>query len=445
MGFLRLGSYVKFMPYPVTVGFTAGIGVIIFASQVKDFFGLTLGAAEPGALLPKLAALATAAPTVNAAAVAMSVLTVGMILGLRRFWPRAPGMLLGVGLAALLVAAFQLPVETIGTRFGGIPHGLPMPALPPITLEKMIAVLPDAIAFAVLGAIEALLSAVVADGMTGRRHRSNCELVGQGVANIASGLFGGICATGTIARTATNVRSGAHGPIAGILHALFILGFMLVAAPLASYIPLAALAGVLTVVAWNMIERHAIAILARTSLGDSAVLAVTFLLTIFRDLSEGIVVGFGLGTLLFLHRMTQATRIELHLPDILEDKADSSNGGRTQYDSTMATNRDVMVYRLNGAFFFGTASTLGAILERIADSPKTFILDFAAVPFLDSTGANIIVGLAKNAQRSDTKLVISGASTATRTMLEGHDPQGTQLTFADSIAEALTRWAPRPA
>ena len=213
-------------------------------------------------------------------------------------------------------------METIGTRFGGIPRELPWPAWPAFSLEKAQAVLPDAIAFALLGAIESLLSAVVADGMTGRRHRSNCELVAQGFANIGSALFGGICVTGTIARTATNVRAGARGPVSGMLHSVFLLLFMLIAAPLASYIPLAALASVLVVVAWNMAEKHEFATLIRSSRGDATVLLATFLLTIFRDLTEGILVGFALGAVLFINRMAQMTGIEAETPLVTDDRAD---------------------------------------------------------------------------------------------------------------------------
>jgi sulfate permease, SulP family len=256
-GYLRLGTYIKFIPYPVTVGFTAGIAVIIFASQLKELFGLNLPGKEPGDLLPKLAALGAAAGTTNLAAVAISLLTIGAIVALKRWRLSWPGMLIAVCLASLAAALFGLPVETLGTRFGGIPRTLPVPALPALTPQLALAVLPDAVSFALLGAIESLLSAVVADGMTGRRHRSNCELVAQGFANIGSALFGGICVTGTIARPATNVRAGAYSPISGMLHSAFLLVFMLVAAPLASYIPLAALAGVLAVVSYNMVEKEA--------------------------------------------------------------------------------------------------------------------------------------------------------------------------------------------
>ncbi|RUZ94744.1 SulP family inorganic anion transporter, partial [Mesorhizobium sp. M7A.F.Ca.US.001.02.1.1] len=285
IGYLRLGTYIKFIPYPVTVGFTAGIAVIIFSGQIVELFGLKLAGKEPGPLVPKLIAVGEAAGTINPAAILVAVLTIATIAGLKRWRPTWPAMLIAIGLASLVVALLALPAETIGTRFGGIPRSLQMPALPPISLDRMIDVLPDAIAFALLGAIESLLSAVVADGMTGRRHRSNCELVAQGFANIASALFGGICATGTIARTATNVRAGAHGPVSGIVHAAILLALMLVAAPLASYIPLAALAGVLAVVCWNMFEKQAFATLLRASRGDALVLMATFLLVIFRDLT----------------------------------------------------------------------------------------------------------------------------------------------------------------
>src|SRR3954464_8975523 len=402
-GFLRLGTYIKFIPYPVTVGFTAGIAVIIFASQLRDLFGITL-AKEPGELIPKLQALAGAVHTVNFSAVAVAATSIAVILMLRKLRPAWPGILIAVVMAALGVWALSLPVETIGTRFGGIPRQLPWPALPAFSLEKARAVLPDAIAFALLGAIESRLSAVVADGMTGRRHRSNCELVAQGFANIGSALFGGICVTGTIARTATNVRAGAHGPVSGMLHALFLLVFMLIAAPLASYIPLAALAAVLVVVAWNMAEKQEFATLIRSSWGDATVLLATFLLTIFRDLTEGILVGFALGAVLFINRMAQMTGIEAAAPLATRDRPDSDD--REPYDPGLATDPDVLVYRITGAFFFGAASTVGSVLDSIADQRKSFVVDFSAVPLLDSTAANAMSRVAAKAKRQGIRLYI---------------------------------------
>ena len=302
-GFLRLGTFIKFIPFPVTIGFTAGIAVIIFASQIKDLFGLALDH-EPSSLLEKLPVLWAARSSFTPAALGVSIAVVAIVIGLRKVRPHWPGMLIAVALGAVATTVLNLPIQTIGTKFGGIPSTLPRPNLPNFSLGKIIAVLPAAVSFTLLGSIESLLSAVVADGMTGRRHRSNCELVAQGIANVGASLFGGFCVTGTIARTATNVRSGAHGPVAGIVHA--------------------ALAGVLAVVAWNMIERPAIAILVRSGWGETTVLGVTFFLTVFRDLTEGIVVGFGLGSVLFIQRMSRTTAVSTHSPFVGRDVADNS-------------------------------------------------------------------------------------------------------------------------
>jgi SulP family sulfate permease len=274
----------------VTVGFTCGIAVTILASQLKDLGGLKLGGGEPGALIPKLGALAEAMGTLNPAALALGAGVTALIFLIRRFRPNWPGMLIALSLAAALAFLLHLPVETIGSRFGGIPHALPLPSLPAISLERLLQVLPAALSFTLLGGVESLLSAKVADGMTARRHRSNMELVGQGIANIASALFGGIAVTGTIARTATNVRAGGRSPVAGLLHAAFLLAFMLVAAPLASYAPLSALAGVLVAVCWGMAEKREFGRL----LGDwrgALVLLTTFGLTLAKDLTTGIIAG----------------------------------------------------------------------------------------------------------------------------------------------------------
>lgn len=435
LGFLRLGTFIKFIPFPVTVGFTAGIAVIIFASQVKDLLGLTLSH-EPGELLEKIPALWAARDTVTPVALAVSLATVAVILGLRRWRPHWPGMLIAVGLAAAGTAALALPVDTIGSRFGGIPSTLPAPHLPDLSIQRIMAVLPSAISFTLLGAIESLLSAVVADGMTGRRHRSNCELVAQGAANVGSALFGGICVTGTIARTATNVRSGAHGPISGMLHAAFLLLFMLVAAPWASYIPLAALAGVLAIVAWNMIEKPAIAILVRSGWGEAVVLGATFFLTIFRDLTEAIVVGFALGSVLFIQRMSQVTSIATDTALVERDMADSA-GARDSYDETTAANPDVVIYRITGALFFGATASIGSVLDRIQDSHKALVVDFAAVPFLDSTGANMIMGLAEKAHRRGVSIWLTGASRDIRRVFLTHGLTKPLVHYAATVDDAV--------
>ena len=290
VGLLRLGSLIRYIPHAVTVGFTCGIAVTILSSQLKDLGGLRLTGAEPGPLIPKLMALIHALPTVNPMTLALGVGSVAVIAVIKRHYPTWPGMLIAVAAAAILTAVLRLSVDTIGSRFGGVPHGLPLPQLPPITLHLIQQVLPAALSFTLLGGIESLLSAKVADSMTGRRHRSNMELIAQGVANIASALFGGISVTGTIARTATNIRAGARSPFSGMMHAGFILLFMLVAAPLASFIPLAALAGVLVVVCWNMAEKMEFVRLLR-NWQLATVLLTTFGLTLVKDLTFGIVAG----------------------------------------------------------------------------------------------------------------------------------------------------------
>lgn len=290
IGALGLGRLIRHVPHAVTVGFTAGIAVTILASQIKDLGGLTLAGAEPGPVLPKLAVLADALPTLNPLALGLGVAVAGLIMALRRWRPSWPGMLIAVAAATVAAALTGLPVETIGSRFGGIPHGLPAPHIPAVSPDALLALLPAALSFTLLGGVESLLSAKVADSMTGRVHRSNMELVAQGLANVASAVFGGIAVTGTIARTATNIRAGARSPVSGLLHAVFLLVFMLAAAPLASFIPLSALAGVLVVVAWNMAEKREFASLLR-DWRTALVLLSTFGLTLLHDLTTGIAAG----------------------------------------------------------------------------------------------------------------------------------------------------------
>ena len=302
LGVARLGSLVRHIPHAVTVSFTCAIAATIAASQLKDFAGLHLGKPEPGAFVPKVTAIAAALGSCNPSALGVGAAVVGTIMILRRLRPGWPGMLLAVTAASVTAWALHLPVETIGSRFGGIPRGLPSPALPTLQMAMIVKVLPSALSFTLLGAVESLLSAKVADRMTGRRHRSNMELVAQGVANVASAVFGGICVTGTIARTAANVRAGARSPVSGMLHSAFLVAFMMVAAPLAAYVPLAALAGVLLVVCWNMAEKVEFLDLLK-EWRPGAVVVVTFGLTLLRDLTTGIVAGCLLAALFgFLHR-----------------------------------------------------------------------------------------------------------------------------------------------
>jgi SulP family sulfate permease len=301
LGLLRLGSLIRHIPHAVTVGFTCGIAVTIAASQIKDLGGLHLARAEPGPLIAKLAALGAALPTVCPAALLLGLASAVLIFVLRRYRPAWPGMLIAVAASAVGAALLHLPVETIGSRFGELPHGLPFPRLPVFSAHLALQVLPAALSFTLLGGIESLLSAKVADGMTGRRHRSNMELIAQGLANIASALFGGISVTGTIARTATNVRAGGVSPLSGIMHSAFLLLFIVVAAPLASFVPLSALAAVLVVVSWNMAERSEFVRLLR-DWRTAAVLLATFGLTLVRDLTSGIIAGCVLAALFAIFR-----------------------------------------------------------------------------------------------------------------------------------------------
>ena len=423
IGALRLGSYIRFIPYPVTVGFTAGIAVIIFASQIRDLLGLDL-TAEPGELLEKIPALWAARGSISFAACAVAGVTIAVILGFKRWRPGWPGLLLAVVFASVMVVALGLPVETIGTRFGALPGTLPSPALPDFSQAAVIAALPWAASFALLGAIESLLSAVVADGMTGRRHRSNAELVAQGVANIGASLFGGFCVTGTIARTATNVRAGSNGPVSGMLHALFVLGFMLLAAPLAAYIPLAALAGVLAIVAWNMAEKEELWALIRASRADALVVLTTFALVIFRDLTTGIVVGVALGGAVFIRRMSDAAQI--HGGEAVE--------AATRPGAPDAALPGLVVCYLRGPYFFGAAARLGSVLDEIADSPRGFAVDFSEVPFIDSSGARSFELLARKTARKGGRLFFTAARPEVRAMLERHGLRSPHVTFLADIA-----------
>ena len=436
-GFLRLGTFIRYIPYPVTVGFTAGIASIIFASQLTDLMGLRLAGPEPSAFLPKLGAIAQALPTFSTPAIALAALSIGIIVVIRRYRPQWPNLLIAITVASLAAVLLQLPVETIGTRFGGIPQGLPLPRLPDLSVARVLTLLPIALSFALLGSIESLLSAVVADSMSGRRHRSNCELVAQGAANIGSALFGGFCVTGAIARTATNVRSGAHGPMAGMLHAVFLLLFVLLAAPLASYIPLAALAGLLVTVAWNMAEKHAFATLLRASRGDAVVLLVTFGLTVLRDLTEGIVVGFALAALLFVHRMSQAVEVQGSVPATQADEADALRDHEQGGYAGGVVDRDIVVHRISGAFFFGAAATVGAALDRIAAHPRVHVIDFSAVPIIDSTAAFTIAGFVRKARRMQAAVYLTGVGDAVREGLLSHGLREPDVRYRDSVAAAL--------
>jgi SulP family sulfate permease len=370
--------------------------------------------------------LGEALPSINFAACFIAFGTIGLIALIKRVRPHWPVLLIAVVVATFVTWLFNLPIETIGSRFGGVPSHLPAPAMPAFDLARLGSLLPDAIAIALLGSIESLLSAVVADSMTGRRHRSNTELMAQGIANIGSALFGGITATGTIARTATNVRAGAHGPVAGMLHALYLLGFMLLLAPLMAKIPLAALAGLLAIVAWNMAEKHAVLNMLRGHGADAAVLMATFLITIFRDLTEGILVGVLLGSILFAVRMAELVEVS------------SGSSFTDQTAETPLGNGDdrIITYRISGPLFFGSTPRFGDVMSRIGIRPRFYILDLAAVPLVDASGAEAISGFARQAGAHGADVIIAAARSDIAEALRRDSSSAPNLIFSPSVAEA---------
>lgn len=418
-GLARFGTIIKYFPHPVVTGFTAGIAVIIFSSQVKDFAGLDI-VELPAEFLPKWQMLLAHVSDISPATLGLSLLSLALIIALRHFAPKAPGFLLAVVLAAILAWAFHLPVDTIGSRFGELPRGLPAPSLPDISLERVQALLPSAFTIAFLAGIEALLSAVVADGMTGRRHRSNCELVAQGVANCASALFAGLPATGAIARTATNIRAGGRTPISGILHAVFLLLFMMVAAPLASFIPLASLAAVLMIVAWNMSEIKHFRHLMKAPVSDRVLLLVTFFLTVLVDLTVAIEVGVVLAALFFMHRMTQAVEIgsDMHLIEEDADDWTKVSGETPAHDERRDLPPGVAIYQIRGPFFFGVASRLLDILDRIGPSPRIIILRLRDVPMIDASGAGALSEFIARCRKAGINVILSALQPQPRATLK---------------------------
>ena len=385
-GLARLGTWIKYIPAPVVTGFTSGIAVIIFSSQIADLFGLQL-TKTPADFIPKWLAYWDARDTMSASAAAMGFGILAFLILQRRFAPRWPGFLIAVFAASVVATALGISIDTIGSRFGEIPRALPMPAIPHISLSRIGDLFPSAFTIAFLAGVESLLSAMIADGMTGRRHRSNCELVAQGVANAISALFGGMPATGAIARTATNIRSGARSPISGMLHAVFLLAFMMLLAPLASYVPLAALAAVLIMVAWNMSEVEHFARLLRAPLGDRLVLIATFGLTVLVDLTVAIQVGVVLASVLFMHRMSDVVTVQ-HGGKVIDEDADDFQPSAGEHeDQRSDLPAGVEVFRLNGPLFFGVASRLADVLGRIGLPPKVFILRCASSKHLGQIGA----------------------------------------------------------
>jgi SulP family sulfate permease len=435
-GLLRLGTLMKYMPQPVITGFTAGIAVSIFSSQVKDVLGLQMGSV-PADFLERWAAYAKNLSTTQPTAVTLTLIGLIVIVGLRRWRPGWPGFLIALLVCTAVSLGFALPAETIGTRFGSLPATLPAFAFPHIPFERTRELLPTSFTIAFLAGVESLLSAVVADGMTGGRHRSNGELVAQGLANIGSALFGGLPATGAIARTATNVRSGGRTPIAGMLHAVFILLFMLLLAPLMRYVPLAALAAVLLIVAWNMSEvehfRHTLS----APKGDRLVLLLTFGLTVFFDLTVAIEAGLVAAAFVFMFRMADAFEVSSGVTLMDEEGDDRATGADPTQRARLPAG--VEAYQISGPLFFGAANRLDDLLDIFFKTPKVFILRMRLVPIIDASGVHALKNLLDRCRRRGIVLIVSGLQSQPRRVTEkmSLQPREGELYFVADFEEAL--------
>jgi sulfate permease, SulP family len=435
-GVLRLGTLLKYMPQPVITGFTAGIAVSIFLSQVKDFLGLHMGAV-PADFFARLSSYGQHWMQPNPAAVAIAVASIALIAGLRRSRPGWPGFLIAVAAATLACAGLGLHAETIGSRFGDIPGQLPHFSLPHIPLDRTRELFPSSFTIAFLAGVESLLSAVVADGMIGGRHRSNCELIAQGIANVSAALFGALPATGALARTATNVRAGARSPISGMLHAVFLLVFMLVLAPLMRYIPLASLAAVLVVVAWNMAEKESFKHLLQGPMGDRVVLLLTFALTVMFDLTVAIEVGLVLAAFLFMHRMSEVVAISSHVALVDDEEDDFTAAAEPSQRAQLP--EAVEAYQVSGPLFFAVASRLDDVLNQFATPPRVFILRMRLVPLIDASGVTALRQFLTRCSRTHTLVILSGLQAQPRAILRqmGLAPDGVTLKYADDFATAI--------
>lgn len=388
---LQLGSYVKYVPGSVILGFTSGLGVVIAVSQLKDLFGL--GGMAPNDVVGRVQALWAARADANGAAFAIGVVTVAIVVGLRRVRPRWPGLLIAIAVASLLVQVFSLNVTTIGQRFGAMPQSLPWPSVPAVTWSRMIELLPTALTMTLLIGVESLLSAVTADALAGTRHRPNAEILAQGIANIAAAMFSGLPVTGVIARTGTNIQAGARSPVAGVVHALVLLVFIMLMAPLVSYLALPALAAVLLTVAWRLIDPSEMRRFLRVAPRDDAIVcAVTALLTIFVDLTVAISTGVVMASLLFMHRMAELPGAH-HAP---HDPAASEPGVRR------------LVFR--GPLFFGQSARVADALHAAGDGYRTLVLDLTDVPLIDATTIAVFEDLADACAKTDSRIVLEGLS-----------------------------------
>lgn len=400
----QLGDIIKFIPWPVTIGFTSGIAVVIFTTQIPDAMGLTI-AAMPEHFLSKWVCFAAYIGTVNYSAAGLTLLTIAVVF----LWPKVthkiPGTLAAIVVTSLLAYFAELPVETIGSRFGEINNTFPTPRLPRIDWAHLPALISPAFAIAMLAGIESLLSAVVADGMTGKKHRSNAELMAQGIANIVSPLFGGIPATGAIARTATNIKNGGHSPIAGIVHAVTILIIFLFLGGQAAHIPMATLAGILIVVAYNMSEYHFFIKMFRGPRSDTLVMLCTFSLTVLVDLVAAIEVGVVLAVFLFMRRMIAVTETTA-----ITEMLTTGNGNGDDPDATSKKfiPAGVEVFEVSGPFFFGAAEKFKSVLHEMKTQPKVLILRMRHVPMMDATGLKALDEIIDRHFRHNTRIVLSG-------------------------------------
>lgn len=410
MGIFRFGSMIKFIPYPVTTGLTTGIALIIFTTQIRDFCGLKIEKL-PGHTYDQWALYFAEAHTFSPASLTLALCSLGALIALRRWNPRVPGAIIVITCGAVVVQLLGISadsIETIGSRFNGIPNTLPSPSLPPFSWEKARLLVPEAIAIAILAAIESLLSAVVADGMTGDKHSSNGELVAQGFANLGSIVFGGIPATGAFARTATNIKSGARTPVAGIVHAATLFASMLLLAPYASMIPLPSLAAVLVLVAWNISELDHFRSILRAPRSDVLVLISTFLLTVLVDITVAVEVGVVMAALLFMKRMSEVANVVIDTPTLADAHPDQPLFHEPDALLTHDIPESVEVYEISGPLFFGIADRLKDTLNFIEQPPKAFVLRMRHVPVIDATGLHALEEFHHKCVRQKTVLILSG-------------------------------------
>ncbi|MEO8433071.1 MAG: SulP family inorganic anion transporter [Acidobacteriota bacterium] len=439
LGVARFGGAIKFIPFPVVTGFTSGIAIIIFSSQMKDLLGLEM-TSVPAPFLAKWHALGAHAGTFSPAAMAVSAGSLAILVLWPRVSRRIPAPIVAIVAVTVAVALLHVPVETLGSKFGEIHASLPVPSFPSFSLERVRELFPPALTVALLAAIESLLSAVVADGMIGARHKSNVELVAQGVANIASGLFGGIPATGAIARTATNVKNGGRTPVAGMVHSVTVMLVLLFLGRWARYIPLATLAAILVVVAYHMSEWRAFRSLIRAPRGDVAVLLTTFLLTVVVDLTVAVQVGVVLAAFLFIRRMADVTNVGMITSELVDapDGTMSSDAGGI---SRRAVPAGVEVYEVNGPFFFGAADKIRDVLGVVTRKPAVFILRMRNVPAIDASGIRVLDDLHRSLGHRGIRFLVAGIHPQVLAALErtgSLERFGRENIVAD-IDEALSR------